>query len=257
MVLGLSLAGCLTIGDSGSTPAGDDDGTGSNNTGSNGSGSNTGSNTTPSVNVAMDRMTVATELGKDEVVTLSLTSVNSFAGNVTVTPSLVDGAGAALTTGGLTVTGPTSVALTANGTTSAMYTVKISTDATATQMTADLKLDVASPGGTKSYTSAFTIAAIYSVTNAAGLAANIAMHPMTGKKVSLKKGAKISVHNADTVVHITHGDGGFPHETTGPTGGLPNNTYTIDTTPLAVGTTGQVGCHSHNSPTYATVTIVQ
>lgn len=255
MVFGLSLAGCLTIGDSGTSPAGGDDGTGS---GSDpGSGSNPGSNATPGVNVTMDRATVNTELGKDEVVTLTFTSTNSFAGNVTVASSLVDGAGAALTTGGLTVAGPASVPLTANGTATAMYTVTIPTDATATQMTADLKLDVTSPSGTKAYTSAFTIAPNYTVTYAAGLAANIAMHPMTGKKISLKKGAKISLHNADTVTHITHGDGGFPHETTGPTGGLPNNTYTIDTTPLAVGTTGQVGCHSHNSPTYATVTIVQ
>jgi hypothetical protein len=257
MALGLSLAGCLTIGDSGSAPTGGDDDTGST-TGSN-TGSNTGSSTgsTPGVNVTMDRATVATELGKDEVVTLSFASVNSFAGSVTVTSSLVDGTGAALTTGGLTVTGPTSVALAANGTVSAMYTVKIPTDATATQMTADLKLDVASPAGTKSYTSALTIAPVYSITYAAGLAANTAMHPLTKLKVSVKKGAKISLHNADTVTHITHGDGGFPHESTGPTGGLAGNTYTIDTTPLAVNTMGSVGCHSHGTATYATVTIVQ
>ncbi|HEX3478302.1 MAG TPA: hypothetical protein VHT91_24950 [Kofleriaceae bacterium] len=249
--LGLSLAGCLTIGDSGTAPNGGDDDTGSS------TGSNTGSNATPGVNVTTDRATVTTELGKAEVVTLTFTSVNSFTGSVTVTPSLVDGTGVALTTGGLTVAGPTSVSVAASAPASAMYTVTIPTDATATQMTADLKLDVASSAGTKSVTSAFTIAPTYSLTYAAGLAANLAMHPLTGLKVSLKKGAKISLHNADTIVHVTHGDGGFKHEDI-PTGGQPGATYVIDTSQLAVGTMGQVGCHSHsgnNNETYATVTI--
>jgi hypothetical protein len=247
--LGLSLAGCLTIGDSGTTPNGGDDDMGST------MGSNTtGSNSTPGVDVTMDRATVSTELGKTEVVTLTFTSVNSFTGNVTVTPSLVDGAGAVLTTGGLTVAGPTSVSVAASAPASAMYTVTIPTDATATQMTADLKLEVASSAGTKSVTSAFTIAPNYSVTYAAGLAANVAMHPLTGLKFKLKKGAKIILHNADTMVHVTHGDNGFKHEDI-PTGGQPNGIYTIDTSTLAVGTSGAVGCHSHNTPTYATVTI--
>lgn len=262
MALGLSLAGCLTIGDSGSSPGGGDDGTGQTGTGSN-SGSNTGSNgggggsnPTPSVNVTMDRATVSTELGKEEVVTLTFSSVNSFAGNVTVAPSLTDSAGAALTTGGLSVAGPTTVALAANATASEMYTVTIPSDATATQMTANLKIDVTSSAGTKSYTSAFTIAPIYSIDYAAGLAANTAMHPMTKQKISLKKGAKISLHNSDTVVHVTHGDGGFKHEDI-PTGGQPNGTYVIDTSALAVNTMGSVGCHTHGTATYATVTIVQ
>jgi hypothetical protein len=249
VALGVSLAGCLTLGDSGTAPSGGDDDMGST------TGSNTmGSNATPGVNVTMDRATVSSELGKTEVVTLTFTSVNSFSGNVTVTPSLVDGTGAVLTTGGLTVTGPSSVAVASTAPASAMYTVTIPTDATGTQMTADLKLDVASSAGTKSVTSAFTIAATYSVTYAAGLAANTAMHPLTGLKIKLKKGAKISLHNADTMVHVTHGDGGFKHEDI-PTGGQPNGTYTIDTSALAVGTMGSVGCHSHNTPTYATVTI--
>jgi hypothetical protein len=262
-VLGLSLAGCLTIGDSGSasTGGGGDDDTGTNNTGSGGSGSNQGSNTSnPSVDATVDRATVPTELGKSEVVTLSLTSVGSFAGNVTVAPSLVDGTGAALTTGGLTVTGPATVALTANGTANAMYTVKIPTDATGTQLTADLKLDVTSPAGTKSYTSAFTISPIYSITYAAGLAANVGAHPLTALKFSVKVGAKISLHNADGGEHITHGDGPFPHEsTTQGVGGVAGNTYVIDTSKISadqIGKTGNIGCHTHTSATYAKVTLV-
>jgi len=220
-----------------------------------------GSSAGPNVNVAMDRNTVTTELGKQEVVTLTLTSVNAFTGNVTVTPSLVDGTGAALTAGGLTVTGPTSVALTADGNASAMYTVKIPTDATATQLAATLKLDVSSSVGSKAFSSAFTVAPNYTIDYAAGLAGNVNAHPLTKLKLSVKKGAKITLHNADGDVHITHGDGPFPHESTAPgVGGLAGNTYVIDTSKIAdtqIGKTGNIGCHTHTSATYAQVTLVQ
>lgn len=187
---------------------------------------------------------------------LSLTSVGGFAGVVTVTPSLLDGAGAALTAGGLTVTGQPMVTLAANGTANAMYTVKVPTNATATQISATLKLSVASTAGSKDYSSTFTIEPVFTVTYAAGLAGNVATHPGRLQTFSVKQGAKIAVHNADTTAHITHGDGGFPHETTDVTkGGLPNNTYTIDTSKIAVGSKGSVGCHTHGSATYATVTV--
>jgi hypothetical protein len=196
---------------------------------------------------------VATELGKTEIVTLTLTSGGSFAGDVTVTPSLVDSAGTALADG-ITVTGQATVALTANNTATAMYSVKIPTNATGADLTATIKLDVSSSAGTKQLTAALNVAAVYNVTYAAGLAGNVATHPMRAQTFSVKKGAKISLHNADAAVHITHADGPFPHETTSATGGLSGNTYTIDTSKLT-GTTGNIGCHSHGSATYAKVTI--
>jgi hypothetical protein len=250
VVLGFSLAGCL-VGDSGtaSQPGGDDDtGPGSNPQG--------GSNTTPSADITIDRSTVMTELGKDEVVTLNVTGHGGFAGDVTVTPSLVDGAGVALTAGGLTVTGQTTLSVAANGNASAMYTVKIPTNASGTQLLANLKLDVSSSLGTKSLMSAFTVQPIFSVPYPAGLAGNVQAHPLRALKISVKQGAKISLHNADTTSHITHGDNGFPHENQDVTvGGLAGNTYVIDTAKLAVGTKGAVGCHTHGSATYATVTV--
>lgn len=213
----------------------------------------------PSVNVTLDRATVATELGKDEVVTLSLTSVDSFTGDVSIAPSLVDGAGAALTTGGLTVTGPTSVTLSANESATAMYTVNIPTDATATQMSANLQLDLTSSVGNESLTSAFTIAPTYSITYASGLRANVVAHPLAGMRFSIKRGAKISFHNADQVAHITHGDGPFPHEPI-IVGGIPGGTYVIDTALLPasqIGLIGSVGCHTHGTRTSAQVTLVE
>ena len=203
----------------------------------------------------MDRSTVMTELGKNEVVTLNVTSHGGFAGDLTVTPSLVDGTGAALTTGGLTVTGQPTVSVAANATASAMYTVKIPTNATGAQMLANLKLDVSSTAGTKSFTSAFTIQPILSVPYPAGLAGNVAAHPLRALTFTVKKGATISLKNADTASHITHGDGPFPHENQDVTvGGLAGNTYTLDTSKLNAGT-GNIGCHTHGSATYAKVTI--
>jgi hypothetical protein len=184
---------------------------------------------------------------------LTLTSGGSFAGDVTVTPSLVDSAGTALADG-ITVAGQPTVALTADNTATAMYTIKIPTNATGTDLTATVKLDVSSSAGTKQLTAALNVAAVYNVTYAAGLAGNVATHPMRAQTISVKKGAKISLHNADAAVHITHADGPFPHETTSATGGLSGNTYTIDTSKLT-GTTGNIGCHSHGSATYAKVTI--
>ena len=255
--LGLTLVGCL-VGDAGApgtgndgtkTDPGTDPGPGP------GSDPGTGSNPapTPTVTAALDKSTVATELGKTEIVTLTLTSGGSFAGDVTVTPSLVDSAGTALADG-ITVTGLATVPLTADGTVTEMYSIKIPTNATGADLAATVKLDVSSSAGTKQLMATLNVAAVYNVTYAAGLAGNVVTHPMRAQTISVKKGAKISLHNADTAVHITHGDGTFPHETTGATGGLSGNTYTVDTSKLN-GTTGNIGCHSHGSATYAKVTI--
>src|ERR1043165_965354 len=231
VVLGFSLAGCL-VGDSGTASSGGDDDTGP------GPGSNPGSNPTPSVNATIDRATVTTELGKDEIVTLSVTSVGGFAGD-------------------LTVTGQTTIPLTANGTAAQMYTVKIPSNASGTQLLANLKLDISSTAGTKSFTSAFTIQPILSVPYPAGLGANIAAHPLRNLTFTVKKGTVINLKNLDTTGHITHGDGPFPHENQDVTvGGLAGNTYSIDTSKLNLGT-GKIGCHTHGSATYATVTLEQ
>lgn len=255
--LGLSLAGCL-VGDAGTPGTGGDDGTGSNP--GNGSDPGSGSNPspTPTVTATVDKLAVTTELGKTELITLTLTSGGSFAGDVTVTPSLVDSAGAALT-GGITVTGQPTVSLAANGTATAMYTVTVPANATGTQLSAAVKFDVTSSAASTQATSALTVGAIYTMTYAAGLGADITAHPGRAQSITVKHGAKIQFHNADTAVHITHGEKdaptAFPHETTGSTGGLPNNTYVIDTSNVAPGTTGKIGCHTHGSATYANIAV--
>jgi hypothetical protein len=254
--LGFTLVGCL-VGDSGTPGTGGDDGTGSNpGSGSDpGSGSGSGSNLTPTVTAIADKMAVTTELGKDEVITLTLTSGGSFAGDVTVTPTLVDSAGAALADG-ITVTGQPTVTLAANGMATAAYTVKVPSNATGTDLTgASVKFDLSSTAGLKQLASTLNVTAVFTATYAAGLGANVAMHPDRALQITVKKGAKIHFHNADTAVHITHGDGAFPHETTGATGGLANATYEVLTANLAAGASGNLGCHSHGNSTYAKFTV--
>jgi len=208
----------------------------------------------PDVVAAVDRPEVDTSLGRSEAVVLTLTSTGSFSGNVSVSPSLVDGLGVPLTTGGLTVTGPTFVTVPAGGSASATYTVAIPTTATATGMSATLLLQITSPSGGTSSSALVVVAPNYVAEYAAGLGNNVFMHPMTLKNFSLKRGAKIVLPNNDAVLHITGGSGAFSNE--GPTGGQPGNTYTIDTSQLVAGSTGRIGCKSHNTPTYGTVTIV-
>lgn len=247
VVLGLSLVGCVGEAPGGPGPGGDDavdpD-----------PGSGSDPSPTPKLDASIDRATVTTELGKDEIVTVSLLSSGSFAGNVTVTPSLVDSTGAALTNG-ITVTGQPMVSVAANGTATAAYTIKIPSNATGADLAATLKLDVASSAGTKQLTTSLAVTAVFTVTYAAGLGGSVATHPQRAQNIAVKKGAKIHYHNADTAVHITHGDGLFPHETTGATGGLANGTYELLTDKATVGATGNLGCHSHGSATYAKFTI--
>jgi hypothetical protein len=133
--------------------------------------------------------------------------------------------------------------------------VTIPSNATGSDLAATLKFDVAAPDGAKQLSSAVTISAAYTVTYAAGLGGDTTTHPGAGKNIVVKKGAKLLFHNADTVSHITHGDGAFPHESTNVSvGGLPTKTYTVDTATLN-GTTGNLGCHSHGNSTYAKFTI--
>jgi len=257
VVLGLSLAGCLTIGDSNSSGGGDDGtggGGGGGGGGGSGSGSGSGSNQAPSLDVTVDRTSVATELGKSEIVTLNFHSIGGYSGNVTVATSLLDAANAPLA-GGITVTGDAAVTVTANATVPVMYTLKVPSNATGADLTGSLKFDVTSTAGTKSLTSTLAVAAVFTATYAAGLADNQAAHPDRGLNIGVKKGAKIHFTNSDTAIHITHGDGAFPHETQGATGGLPAKTYEVLTAGLNVGANGSLGCHSHGTATYAKFTV--
>jgi cysteine-rich repeat protein len=196
------------------------------------------------LDVIADKTTLSSELGKTQTLSLTLTSANGFAGDVTIAPSAVDSAMAALP--GVTVTGPSALTLTAGGTSTATYTVKVASNATGTELSGMVKLDVTSTAGNQTIVSTLSIAPVFTVTYANATAATVAMHPIQSgsvtKNITVRRGTRIRYTNADTVRHVTHGSGIFPHENT-TTGGTPGATYELSTLAAAPGSTGQLGCH--------------
>lgn len=211
---------------------------------------------TPRLNVTVDKVIVNKELASTETFTLNLQSQGGFAEAVTVAATLVDGAGAPITT--MQVMGPTSVTVAKDITTPAEYTVTIPSDASGTAIAATLKLDVTSSLGATNLTSTINVSPIFKIQiNAGTLAAN-PMHPLAAKTFTVKRGAKLHMVNTDTVEHISHGGNGIPHEpgTIGAgTNGQPNATYIVDTTPIALGSNGTFGCHTHGTASYGTIQI--
>jgi hypothetical protein len=243
--LSLSLVGC-TVGDTGGGGAGGPD------AGLGGNGSSDAPVTTPRVASTIDKATVTSGLGKDETVTLTLTSQGDFAGPVTIAASLVNAQGQSLAP--VTVQGPASVTLSAGQSMPATYTISIPSNASSGDFTGILKLALSSSAGTEELTSSLSIAATYTFDIPDGTGTATENHPSTGKTISLKRGAQISVHNSDSIKHVTHGTG-LAHEADA--GGQPGGTYTVSTTAIAPGTSGVlIGCHLHGgNGTYATVKV--
>lgn len=197
-----------TGGTGGGTGGGDGTGGG---TGT-GGGSGSGTQTTPRIAGSIDKSTVSTELGKTEMVTVTVTSMNNFAGAVNVTPTLLNGTTAV---NGWTMTAnPTTVNLTAGGSATVQVSVKIPTDAAA--LTPDLKIDLAGGSATASVDSAFTIAKSLTINIDAGTGTG---SPHTGlpspnSPIRVRSGTQLIFHNGDAIQHVIHGDGGIPHENT-------------------------------------------
>jgi len=214
---------------------------------------------TPTLNVAVDRPTVATELGKTEMVTFTLTGMGGFGGDVQLNASLVDSANMPITA--VTMTGPTTESVPANGSTTAVYMVTIPMDATGVDITGTLKVDLTSSLGPQSASSAITLAAVYTVTYIDGTGVDPLNHAMKAGTITLKRGAILRMLNSDTTVpgHIIHADGNFaalhedprnnPPETVQPYGAH----YDLNTNLVPAGT-GTVGCHTHGTASYFTFT---
>ena len=249
LVLGLSLAGCIT-GEIGTVGGGGDD-TGGGGGGGDGSGSGSGSGTlTPRIEVTVDRPTVATELGKAETVVLSVRSIDGFTGDVTIAPSMMNAQNQPIVP--MAPTGPITLTVAADQTQTAMYQVTIPSDISGTDFVGTLHLDVTSSLGVTPVAATFKVAAVYTVTYGLNSGTAAATHASTGLNVTVKRGTKIRFTNADTIEHETHGQGPFPHEEPG--GGQPNGTYEVNT--IAAQGSGTMGCHSHGSATYGTYTVV-
>ncbi|HET7501992.1 MAG TPA: hypothetical protein VFK02_13340 [Kofleriaceae bacterium] len=155
--LGLSLAGCLTVGDEGTpAPAGGDPGPGP--------GPGMGSDpapvpdpVTPKLDVTVDKPTISTELYSTNMVTVSLHASGGLTGPVALTASAVDGAGAALPAWTVTLDAST-VELAADGTATAVATLKVPSDSAAMQGTVKVEATSAAATLTTSTSSMVTVA---------------------------------------------------------------------------------------------------
>lgn len=227
--------------------------------GGGGSGSDMGSGSgsdivTPRVSASFDKTMITTELAKQEMVTLTVLSENGFAGDVTLAAKVVDGVGADVPS--ITVEGPPSVTLTADGTATASYQITVPMNATGTAINGALKVDMSSTAGTQSVTSMLTVDAVYTVDYAAGTAADPAKHMNAQVDgLTVKRGAILRFHNSDVIEHVIYGDQAFEnyHENT-VTGGAPDRTYEINTANIPAGS-GRLGCYNHGPNTYSTYTI--
>ena len=218
-------------GNGGGGGGGDGDGDGT------GSGSGDGTEVTPRITASVDKSTIATELGKTESLALTINSVDGFAGPVSITPLVMDGA-TALT--GWTVTAePASVDLAAGGSANVTLAVTVPTDAASLAPT--LKLDLGSTAEPVSVESTLTVANQYTITIPAGTGTG-APHaglPAPNATLRLRMGAKVIFHNSDTTTHRIHANGGIDHQANDLT---PGTDYVATPTDSATWY-----CHSHEN----------
>jgi hypothetical protein len=194
----------------------------------------------PRVQASVDKTAVSTELGKTDKITVTVQSMGGFAGTVNVTPSVMTGTTAV--TGWTLTPNPVSVDLVDGSSATIELSVKIPTDTVALSPT--VKVDLASGSTTASVSSAFTVANQLTINIPAGTGTT-SLHtqlPSANTPIRIHQGAKIVFHNADTIQHVIHGDGGIPHENLG--AGMPGTDYTV--TPSSDATWY---CHDHEGGT--------
>lgn len=218
-------------------------------------GSGSGSDTaTARVVATLDKTSLTTENGKTETVTVTLTSENGFAGDVTIAKSLVDSANAAIPM--VTLEGPASVTLAAGATATATFTITLPPNTTGSVIDGALDVALSSSAGTVDLTSQVTINNFYTVVYPAGTGTTATNHPMAGASITVKRGTIVKFPNDDTITHIIHGGGTYSGDHEDQTaGGSPGRTYEVQTIGYAPGSTGTLGCHSHGTASYATIAL--
>jgi hypothetical protein len=215
MTLGLSLAGCLTIGDTGSasTEGGDD--------GSNPSSQGSSGNNQSKVDVTLDKQAISTELYTSNPVTVTVTGSGGFSGAVALSGTVVDATGTAIP--GWTVEFSTpSVTLAKDGTQTSVATLKI--PGTNTGLSGTLKITGASAATTGSSVASATVAALNQITF------SVKVDPATNKcaytqesgtvanPVKLSQGTKVRFFNTGTANLVIHSGGVISHQGQGPNG---------------------------------------
>jgi hypothetical protein len=221
MTLGLSLAGCLTIGDTGSASTeGGDDGSsnGSNTQGSNGSNGNNG---TPKVDVTIDKQAISTELYTSNPVNVTVTGSGGFSGAVALSGTVVDATGTAIPGWTVEFSAP-SVTLAKDGTQTSVATLKI--PGTNAGLSGTLKITSASSATTGTNVAMATVNALNQVTfavqvdNATGKCAYTAASGTVGNPVKISQGTKVRFFNTGTANLVIHSGGVISHQGQAPNG---------------------------------------
>jgi hypothetical protein len=212
LAFALLVTGCVVTGHIDGVGGGDDEGGGGGGGGGSGSGSGSGSGnqTSPRIVASIDKTSVTTELGKTETIAVTIQSVNSFVGPVTLATTAMDGA-ATLTGWTFTAT-PPSLDIVADSTQTVMLAVKVPTDTPALAPT--IKIDVTSNAAPVTVSSTFAVTNQYTIAIPAATGQN-APHaglPAPNQPIRLRLGAKLVFHNSDTVAHQIHASGGIPHQ---------------------------------------------
>ncbi|MEO8842284.1 MAG: hypothetical protein ABI704_11980 [Kofleriaceae bacterium] len=207
---------------------------------------------------------LALELYNSFTNNLTLTSEGGFTGTATITASLVDGNGAAIT--GATVQVAATADLSADGTASVPVAIVVPLSATGVEI-ANAKLNVSvTATGVDPVALAVDadIKAIFTVDYPANTGTTVNNHMEHGGTFTVLRGTIIRIKNDDTIGHITHAganganpSAGFIHESTDPAvGGLPGKAYDLPTIASPPGSSGVIGCHDHGTGTYMTVTVM-
>lgn len=234
VAVSFSLAGCL-VGEVEGTGTGDDD---------DGSGSNpgSGSSASPKLEVSVDKPTLSTELLTTNMVTVMLRARGGFAGPVTLAASAVDAGGAPLPAWSVTLDNAT-VNMTADGTATAVATVKIPSDRPV--LTGAIKVDATSSLGASTAMSNVTVA--NQLTFKMALNGGACTYPVTsGTITTISQGTKVRWINTDAAARITihindnNAIQGFVHE---PDPGMAPNGGTYEQT--ASSATGTVTWYCH------------
>jgi cysteine-rich repeat protein len=227
----------------------------------------------PRVDGALDKPAVTSELGKTETLNLTLTSVNGFAGTVTIAAALTD-ATAGTADPAVVLTVPGTADLSADGTAVVPVTLTTASDASGTALNDNLTFTLTSSAGTSMAAATVAIANIFTITFIDGTGGVAANHAGAGVSYTVKRGAIIRFHNADTTTtlipttvpanvattsHVIHGDGAFPHQDprTSLTTQITGDDYDVPTIGIAPGSSGSLGCHDHAAAaTYSQFTVM-
>lgn len=191
----------------------------------------------PRLDVTVDKPTVMTELGTSTMITVTLTGSGGFAGAVTLTATVVDGAGAAVP--GWTVgLNQATVNVATNGSAVAVATLQVPT--LNSGLAGTVKIDAVSSLGTQTLTSAVTALNQVSVTVTEN--AGQCVYP-SATPMQVVAGTKVRFVNKFTTDNITiHVDGnanGVNHESD--PGHAVNTAYEATVS----GTTGTITWYCH------------